>query len=301
MNYLSSIAKADNLAPSDYLYIALAYCELGEYGLASDIFTNRIEGIIETYGNQKRIRTGVDNDDILESTSLAALAALYLGRDDAEALYNYSISNHTEDILINIERLAYISTAVKTLPTENGSVSYELYGETYTKEFRGGESYSVTVPAQNIPLFKVLSASDSRVALVTEETLSPDITITRSYFKKGESEPSDTFFENDIVKVQFDVTFSDQVSDGHFVINDYLPSGLAPIDNSNYGTRGAWSNGQQVYLYPYPGANNQWSGYYYARVVNPGTFTADNATIQNCRSTDILAATGRTQITINGK
>ena len=90
------------------------------------------------------------------------------------------------------------------------------------------------------------------------------------------------------------------------MINDYLPSGLELIRGdsryrSNYFCSGS---GQRVRLSSYfyddkADRNNTKILTYYARVVSPGEFTADNATVQSARSPEILAASGRERVTVS--
>lgn len=312
LNDLNRYAIADNLNPSDYLYIALAFCELGETDMAAELFTKRIEPLIENTSPDKRIKAGSDNDDILEATALASVAALYIGRDDADTFYRYCIRNYTTDILINIEELMYISTAVQTLPKENGTVKYLMLGKEYSQELHGKRALRVTVPAKSISEFKVLEASDSVCMMSVTETLmpvnetdNPDISISREYSSVGSGDVTTEFDETDIIKVTIHVDYGKQAENGGYIINDYLPSGLRFIGNSLRGTHGDWAisnDGQRIQLYTYKSAREDDMSdeiTYYARVVNPGTYTADNATLQSGKSTDILAATDKTEIIIN--
>lgn len=311
LDKLRTVAAAENLDPVERLYCVLALCELGELDSARQAYSY-IESLYEDFGGMRRILTGTDNDDILEATSLAAVAALYLGRDDAESLYRYSVTNHTSDILINIEIMAYTDAAIKNLPEEKGSVTYEIYGQSYTKEFSGRESFTVELPAANVSEFKVVSASDSvgmvsaaETKLNVEQLSNPHVSIERSYYKEGSSEPTTTFNESDIVEVVLTINYTDQALEGGYIINDYLPSGLELLKGnrryySNYFCSG---KGQRVRLSSYfyddeKDYNNTSTLTYYARVVSPGEFTADNATVQSTRSTDILAASGREKVTV---
>ena len=311
LDELSTAASAENLSPVQRLYAVLALCELGDCETARQAYSY-IEPLYEDFGEMRRVLTGEDNDDILEATSLAAVAALYLGRSDAEKLYRYSTTNRTSDILTNIETMAYIDAAIQTLPEEKGSVTYELYGQSYTKEFHGRECCSLEVPAAKLSNFRVVSASDSvKMVSAAERKIdvaklsNPHVSIERSYFKDGSAEPSTVFTENEIVVVRLTVKFSDQALEGGYVINDYLPSGLELLKGdgryrSDYYCSGS---GQRVRLSCRFYDNkadiyNNRTFTYYARVVNPGEFTADNATIQSSRSPEILAATGRERITV---
>ncbi len=309
LNEMDALSGADNLTAIDYLYLILAYCELGETDKAGKIYDERISGLVQYYGNMKRINAGNTRDEILEATAAAAVAAQRLGRGDARLLYDYTVANRTQDILINIERLMFVSAAAEALPSGGGKLSYELYGQTFETELTDGRCHTVIVPASFIPEFKVLEAADSikmtavyQTSLNIGEITSPDLTLSRSYGSAYTYENKTEFSQNDIVKVTLSVDFADTALGGRYIITDYLPSGLTPIVNGNRDT-GSFSiyygGGQTVQFYAYPNKENHWSASYYARVVSPGSYTADNATIQNEYTADFLAATDRDNIVIN--
>lgn len=311
MNELSQMAATDNLSAIDYLYIALAYCELGETDTAAEIFDSRIKPLIESLEPLKRVRTGTDNDDINEATALAALIALYTDNADADALYEYCMRHFDSDISTNVYKLAYISTALKTLPKENGTVQYSVYGTEHSIEFKRGEAYRVTVPAKNIDEFNVISAfpsvamfSVSKEKLFIAPTDDRDVQISRHYYKNGTNEETTEFNENDIIRVELDVEFGTAAPNGSYCINDYLPSGLAVIESMSRNTSSAESDGQKVTHYTwYSGIqdndSNQKHFTYYARVINPGEFSSDSAVILHNGSNNIIAATEKTDISIN--
>ncbi len=309
LNEMDALSTADNLPAIDYLYLILAYCELGEHDKAAEIYDARISGLVQYYGNMKRINAGSTQDEILEATAAAAVAAQRLERDDARLFYDYTVTNRTQDILINIERLMFVSAAAEPLPSGGGKLSYELYGQTFETELTDGRCHTVIVPATFVPEFKVIEAADSiemtavyRTSLNIGEITSPDLTLSRSYGSAYTYEAKTEFGQNDIVKVTLSVDFADTALGGRYIITDYLPSGLTPILNGSRDTDSFsifYGGGQTVQFYAYPDKDNHWSASYYARVVSPGSYTADNATIQNEYTADFLAATDRDNIVIN--
>ena len=310
LNELTEMAAAENLDVIDYLYTALALCELSETDTAAEIFEKHIEPLIENYEPSKRVRTGDDNDDINEATSIAALVSLYLGRDDADALYKYSIAHFDSDITTNIFKLSYIKAVLDNLPEETGSVKYSWLGEEHEVEFPYGGSHRITIPAKNADSFRVIEASDSvnmfsvsKEKMIVEETDNEDIKITRHYFSKDGTEEKTEFNENDIILVKLDIDFKATAANGGYRVDDYLPSGLAAIESSARGVTPTYSDGQKISYYGWYSGKTDGEYLhseikYYARVVNPGEFTADSAVLRHTGSNAILAATDKSVITI---
>ncbi|MCL2866746.1 MAG: Ig-like domain-containing protein, partial [Clostridia bacterium] len=102
---LEAYSLQDTLTVKDAVYIALGYCALGEVQAAETLYDNRIAPNLEAVTPYWRVNTGVDQDDILEATSAAALLAAALQKPEREGLYRYLTINHTTDVLIDLETL----------------------------------------------------------------------------------------------------------------------------------------------------------------------------------------------------
>lgn len=304
-----ALSEAENLSVTDRLYAILALCEMGDLEKSGELYERFVRDLCEEYGDEMRIVSGEDEDDILEATSLASLAALYLAPADAEKLYNYCVRNCTTDILINLEIMAYTIKAIENLPEEGGSVTYEYGGESFTKEFKGREAYSVEIPLAKLGDFKVVSASEGVVMasecekkIDMESIDSPYVSVERKYYKDGESEPSAEFKETDIVRCEISVKYSPQALKGGYIINDYLPSGLEFFKSGSWYVSGS---GQRVNIsnYFYNDELSQGGSAtisYYARVVSAGEYTADRAVISDASSHTAIAATERGGVKITG-
>ncbi len=301
---LDKAAKVSNASIKDMLYIALAYCQLGEIPKAQKIYNELILKNIEEFKPYFRVNTGSDNDDILECTSLASILAAKLDMPQKEGLYNYCISNYTQDILINIEKLLYINEEIGKHKEGTVKISYSLYDKTETKELNNGQMFALKIPSQNLSQFKVNSVEGevSLVSLykqgVTEISKTDDnISVSRSYTIYGDdSAATTTFKKDDIVKVHISWDAGKKALDGSYQITDYLPSGLKPIDSPalmgvNDDDYYCYYNidGQKVTFYVYKNDDGDYRDLtYYARVVSPGTYTADGTIIQSMSSKDSI-------------
>lgn len=287
---LEKVALTDNLSAKDLAYISLAYYELGDISTAEQLYNERIYPLIEEFTPYYRINTGGDKDDILETTSLCAYLAAKLKKPESEGLYEYCASNYAKDILLNAEKLMFISTQIENTNTEPGKLTYSLNGETKTITFENGSSYSLSLLPSQLADLKItgVEGAVSAVSIFKEDimdtnTVDDDISIRRTYmFSNGVPLSSNTLKQGDVIKVRLEWNMSNAAFDGVYEITDYLPSGLKPY-NSYYNTEG-----QKISFYIYNSTYWQNRNYieYYARVISPGTYTAQGPVIQGKSSRD---------------
>jgi len=97
---------------------------------------------------------------------------------------------------------------------------------------------------------------------------------------------------------------------GSYVITDFLPAGLVLVANSaRFGTtsnvsgnwRHATAEGQRVTFFDFNGRFNRvHTYYYYARVINPGTFRAEGTMVQSLGVREYLSVGECAVLTIRG-
>jgi len=186
----------------------------------------------------------------------------------------------------------------------SGSITYTLFGERHTRELKSGGCYTVRIPAQSINEFKLIEVTGDVGAVSTYKKpmteigkLDKDITVRRRYYKEGSDNSTNTFEQGDLVRVQIWINYTAKAINGSYSVTDYLPAGLEYVDNSakisgassfGYGYfRYCTVQGQKVTFYDYNGKFNRgFLYYYYARVINPGTFTAEGPFVQNLTAKD---------------
>jgi len=311
---LNKAALVRNASVKDLLFIALAYCELGETATAQQIYTERISNYVEQFKPYYRVNTGVDNDDILECTSLASILASKLDMPQKEGFYGYCNSNATKDTLINIEKLIYISQEIEKVKAETVKFTYSYNGEKRTKTLENGQSYTLVLPSSKLSQFNIDSVEGNasmvsvfKKNIIGIDNLDSNISVSRKYFVgTGRVDNTVSFKQNDIVLVEITSRIGSKALDGSYEITDYLPSGLVPIENSyKYGVSsqrdGYYSkiDGQKVTFYAYKDTKNDTQTYsYYARVVSAGTYKADGTIIQGIQSRDSINVGDVDMITI---
>lgn len=295
---LNQIENIDNLSITDTIYLALAYYKLGDISKASEIYNERITPYIEKLTPYYRINAKTSKDDIIEATALCAYLAALLERPEGNGLYEYFTVSASGEVLMNIEKLLFISEDIKNLSPEDVEFTYSYNGEEKTVYLEKGKSFSIKLLPIQLKNFKITSVKgDVSLVSVFKENVfdikekSDEISISRSYHHlDGTPLYSNTLKQGDIIRVTLTWKVNDTVFDGVYAITDYLPSGLKPYHS--------WhdTGSQEITFYVY---NSQhWKSNttikYLARVVSPGVYTAQGPIIQSTSSRDIINS-GKTQ------
>ena len=253
------------------------------------------------------IDTGKDKDAKLECTSLVAVLAAKLDKPHKNDFYRYCEANQTTDILTCIERLLYMQEEITKLKAETASFEYTLNGKPYSKSLDYGGPYILEIASENMDKLKIESVNGDicvvsmfETPLVNPDKTDSNISVIRKYTVKnrpGASAPY-TFKQNDIIKVEIDWNIGEKALDGSYVITDYLPSGLKPIENtynmglnsrdSFYEISSCEMDKQKVTFYVGKNTDKKYTLTYYARVISPGTYTADSTIIQNTLSKECI-------------
>ncbi len=300
------------------IYVALAYAELGNTDAAAKIYDAKLAPLMEKTEPYCRLKVSDDTDEIIDMTGACMNLAAALGRDEAEGMFLYCEKNHSKEFVTAAYEIIYIANAMEKTTAETGSVTYSLYGESATKEFgteNCGSGFVVSVPATAMDRLSVNSVKGSVKAVVISQTEASKIssadnyvTVKRKYYKKGALTASNTFSQGDIVKVNVWVDYSKNALKGAYTVTDYLPAGLAYVDDSAitggraYDDDAMWwceNDGNKVEFYDYcttPGKGRLYT--YYARVVSPGTFNAEGATVQSAESAKAVYSGTADKLTI---
>jgi hypothetical protein len=329
---LSNYLMLEEISAKDSVYLALAYLSLGETEIANKIFDSRIVPGLEHIAPMYRINTGVDQDDILATTSAAAVLATKLNKPEKDGLHQYIMRNSTTDILISIERLTYIEYEISARTEVPGSITYTLFGESFTRDLKNGGSHTLRIPAININEFRlagvegdVSAVSHFKVPMTETGHFDDEIRINRTFYRVEQSgtghmgsntgrstrTASETFEQGDLVRVEIKIDYSAKALHGAYSVTDYLPAGLAFAENTARAERDANSGrgvfsyamveGRKVTFYDFNSRfDREITYYYYARVISPGTFKAEGSLVRNLISADYFTTGTDTTIVITG-
>lgn len=307
---IQQLNQGEDLSVIVKLYLALGMSKLGDKQTAREIYKTLVEQYGEETPPYLRLNVGVDQDDIVQATTLAAQLAGLLAEDVQDSLYKYVNENYTTDILIYLERLAYAEYALPLTNPEAVSFTYELDGQTQTRSLQKGQTFKLVVAPGQAEKIKFTSVQ-GQVGLtqLTQVPLNPDniekspyVSISRMYTVNGRQQQN--FKEADLIKVQLTYKLGQKAFDGCYQVTDYLPSGLRPIANlSSRGIKDSevWYpyevNGQKVSFCTYR-KSRQEPIIYYARVISKGKYLGESAIIQSQKSPTDLNLSQQTEVSI---
>jgi len=312
---LQRYAEVENLSVRNVAYVALGFAALGETQTATNLYNQRILPYIQRVAPYYRVNVGQNRNDILDATSVVALLAAQLGMPQSLGLHNYATRRHTCDFALNLERLAFINHEIENFSNIPASITYTLFGQERTRDLSRGRQFNLRIPAQNMHEFNLVSVTGDvgavsivRTPLENIEPIDDDITITRQFFRAGTNIQTNTFAQDELVRVQITIDYSARAMQGSYVITDFLPAGLVPIANSaRFGARnstpGQWrhvrTEGQRVTFFDHNSRfDREHVYYYYARVVNPGVFRAEGTLVQSLGAREYMSVGESVMITI---
>jgi len=312
---LGAVAAEPNLTWRERLYLGLASLAAGDEDTARRAYRSLLEDFGERRLPYLRLRVGADQDDILEATSLAAILGGGLGDEMAPRLFEYTRTSYTTDILIQLEQISYLASALPRLPAEPVRFAYRLDGKRQEAELERGGSLAMTLTAKQLrdlqpePLAGNVGVASFYLApFEPEEAVTdPDVTISRRF--ELADEPGNVYDDDSLVRIVIDWKLGPQALDGCYQVTDILPSGLKPITRlAAWRTDGSAEIGQNgVVPYQVEGQRVSFCAgkgaaqlpiVYYARVIGKGEYTAEAATIQSMRSADSFNLTAADHVQI---
>ncbi|GMQ58407.1 hypothetical protein AN1V17_28020 [Vallitalea sediminicola] len=309
---IQKIEGISNLNLKDYLYLALTYSELGDRYKANNIYNKYIAEYEEEYKTVKRIKYGKSEDKYLEYTALMMLLASNLDMDDKDLYYEYVTTTYSKEILVNSEKLTYISNEMEKVSKEEPKVVYTYQGKSYEKVIKDGWPINIDVPSINIDQFSVKSVEGdvALIAVYDKEVINgmkqdDNIKIMKEYYNYATGKKTNTFNQSDIVKVVIDVDIDKKAIDNYYAVTDFAPSGLVPIESSrNFGLNNDGRyyykdvEGQKVTMYISKNYDYDEELYYYARVITPGTYKADGTIVLGNKVKDSIKISNPSEIVI---
>ncbi len=304
---IQALAAENDLSVREQLYLGLAAADLGDLDTARVIY----RGLLDQYGQRRgpdaRLKVGEDQDDILETTSLAAELGASLADNHAPLLFGYTQGNWTTDILVQLDQISYLSRVMPNLSAAPVHFAYTYQGERREETLDRGNGLALLLSPEELAgldlqsIEGVLGVTSSFLAPFDPASVEPDpdVSITRTY--SGQAGDHVSVQEGDIVEITLSFNLGPQAIDGCYQITDTLPSGMRPTSPLY-----AWSSKNTDYPYNIEGQRVSYCVYkdsrkviiYHARVIGTGDYTAEPAIIQSQRAPESLAVTGAMQVQI---
>lgn len=309
---LNGLAGVQNLDYESQIYIALTYSVLGDKYMAKQIYDEIIAVDLEAFESMSRIKKGSTEEAYIYHTSQILPLAAELDLQEAEGMFRYVSSNYSKTYLTSTDRLRYIQIMMDKVTDKEPSVTYAYDGNSYEVDFAGWYGNTVTLPSAKLDSFAVESVTSDVTVIanyngfgVIDKPMDSDVSVSRYYEDYETGERKWNFSQGDIVKVVIDWKVADDAIDDWYYVKDYAPSGLVPIkspwhfsiEDDNYWYRDI--DGQSVTFGAYKKVQNYRPHFYYARVVSPGTFTADAPIIQGSQVIDSYSLGETQSITID--
>lgn len=305
---IRTILLSEDITPYIRLVLGTALAEIGDYQGAKEIYTEAVKSSGTITDTLAWLETGT-RDESIDSTALCSLIALKTNQPEKIKFFNYIKSNSTSELLVNLERMIFVSNYIKGASLNN-SFSYELDGVKKQVELQKGGTFRLDLTPEKLASLKFsniqgkVQATISYVAPASKirRTEGNIVSIERVYSLNGG--PASSISRSDTVKITIRPSFGATAPDGYYEITDVLPAGLRfDRPEYSYGSSTWWwldeASGQKVVFGIYYNKNDykDTSITYYARAVSEGTYVVDNAAIRHT-DRDVFGFTEREQISI---
>jgi len=303
------LSRQEDLTVKEQLYLILALTESGDRQRALSKLEQLFLSDGEKIGAAVRINMGEDQDDVLEATALAAVAAATLDAKGQNQLQQYLLDNHTTAILTYIEQLLFLDQALTRMPQEKVGFSYIVDGKKKEVTLEPGQTLSLHLTPEKLAdlQFKGIQGQVG-VTVVYESSLGAegDTSVDGSKVTRKYSSPRSSGNElrvGDLVQVNISYQFGSKAPDGTYQITDYLPAGLKVVERPyNWGVKHDTrlnypvqvSGQKSVFVV----GHKNGSFHYYARVIGSGEFKAEKAVLQHLKSGKIYSMTGDDRVII---
>jgi alpha-2-macroglobulin len=308
-----ALLKAGDLTLAEKLYLTLAVAELGDLEGVRPLYRAILTEHGEQLGAAYRIRTGRDQDEILTNTALAGVLAAKLGESQAPGMAAYLSENPGKEVLLVLQEALMAQSALPQLGSAPVSFTLTVAGQTINRELKPGESFSTAIPAKSLAGLAVKEVKGKvGLTVLHEEPLAradlqqqAGFSLTRRYEVVGGKGDSGTNLQvGSLVLVTLTWTIPDTAPGGGYEVSDYLPSGLRLMQPTWQQLRWdktittSWPievNGQKVTFWA---SKDVVQATYYARVMSPGDYTAEEPVLQHQRSGIIYGHGERQQVEI---
>lgn len=306
---INSLLDDPKIDPESQIYLGLALAQIGDTERATSLFKQLLAKYQKFQDNQSFIDMGGNKDKVLLHTALMADLASLVDDPASQSLLWYLDTNSTKDVLLNSEKLYAIKNILDRSQPENVSFNYQLNNKKQKVALDKGQTQKIILSPEDL---KNISFSDinGNVGVITTflsplssaEGQSGSVSITRSYYSAGKQ--TNQLASSDLVKVALKYNHTEIGQDGCYQVTDILPSGLKPVTapyslgigntDVNYPYE---INGQRISFCVYKNSKQN-PLIYYARVVNPGEFRAENVLIQSLISPSVYNLSDSAQVTI---
>ena len=301
---------------SDQVIIGLALASLGDMERASDIYQKIVATYVYANKPYFRIQSGQDTNTI--DTSLALLLGSYVDKSLNRGFYLYLDHNfgQTEDLILDLSRIAYLDSEMASLPQESSQITLTVSGSKETVSLSKGRSKVITIPGDKVKNTNIVvdsgKAEINSYYFLSSSSFSQikrDDRLSISRHFKPIDNQENKMQPGTIIAIKIDHNLTNSAPEDCYTITDHLPSGLTFIaDPSMYGLKDAdWVIQKDKNVVQYRFCNDYWwrshndkQVIYYARASAIGTYVAEPVVFQSNLDLSIIQTTPEDKITIEG-
>jgi hypothetical protein len=305
---LRSAATATDLSVGERIDLALGYVAAGDDAAALAIERDVLQTSGQQLGAWTRLRVGTTLDQTVAATSGLALVAAGIRDPIAISLAAYVDANPASDELHVLDQVGVIQRLLARTPAAAASFAWTVDGRRNVVDLAPGQAFTVALTAAQRATLRLepltgrvgMAASWSEPVDLATLTADPALALTRTVT------PAGTIGPDALVVVELMPTFGTQAAPGGYEVVDLVPSGLAPVARTDGwvgedGTIGPYRIvGQEVDF----SVGNDPHGIpttklrYLARIVTPGDYAWEPASIRLAAAPQDGAFTSPTRVTV---
>jgi hypothetical protein len=305
---LRSAATATDLSVGERIDLALGFVAAGDDAAALAIERDLLRTDGQQFGSWTRLHVGTTLDETVGATAGLALVAAGIGDPIAVSLAAYVDAKSARDELHVLDQIGVIERLLLRTPAAAASFAWTVDGSRKVVDLRPGRAFTVALTAAQRATLRLepltgqvgVAATWGEPVDLTTLPADPALGLTRTITPVGPIGP-DT-----LVVVELTPTFGSQAILGGYEIVDLVPSGLAPVARTDgwVGEDGAGGPyrivGQEVDF----SVDNLTDPLrvprlrYLARIVTPGDYAWEPASIRLAVAPEDAAFTAPTRVTV---
>lgn len=252
-----------------------------------------------------------DRQQVLDATAKLALLANIYDLPQANGLYEYLLSNRSEEDYYLLEQLGILQARLDRGLTDS-KFTYKLDGEKVEVDLSEQSTYALTVFPEQLAGLSFLKVEGNITATTFyEEPGLPSATgqadslhITRTYPSEEAMQSSLANSGRFLVKVEFRIEAS--APDGYYTVHDFLPAGLTYVETlqNSETPQNCWQTldaDKELIFGVYKSGDAEVYGTfsYYVRSDGAGTYKAESAYLSHSELSGVYAKSSEQTITLH--
>jgi len=308
---LQAAMNEEDLTVNERLYVGLGLDAIGDSENARAMFADVVTEYGENFDSYTRIKMDTD-DEMYETSALAMMLGSSLSDEYTFGLWKFVFEIWSKERTVPLEEAVALLNIASTYAPNDVSFTITVNGKSENISLNDGNVYTRELNVSQLGSleFSEISGdigvvSEYRDSSVDTSVDSQYVDVRREYYVDGVM--TNEFNVGNIVEVRFYPEFDDQALKGQYQVTDYMPSTMTVANiRSPHAGRNArrpylsHDNGQVVSFTLRSDRNENIPYYYYtARVVSPGTYTAEPASISSVKAPSVISWSQAGSVSVN--